>query len=408
VKPAGGESARPATTGAAPVVFVANDPWASQWRRKQQLASRLAARRRVYYLDPPFSPLDFARGTRSPGEWLRSPYRCRADASGVRVVRGAWGIPAERFSALVELANAVRQRAWARSCLDRLAREEGLEEAVLICYAPLLHPLAPPLRVRRLVYDAIDDYALLSRARRLGGRIDARMKALAAAADLTLVPDENLRARLRPFARRIVKLPHGVDTRAFRPDAWRGTRFADLRQSPGVKAVFHGTLNERLDQSLLLALLRAGVTLLLAGESTWPRRGVAELRAAGDLRLFGLLPQGDAGALVASADVGIIPYRPLPGVSSLDNLKAAEFLAAGLPVVASGDPQARASPRGGRGGIRDAPRGGITLAAGPEAFVRAVREAGAGGASPGKPPIESRDAVSWEARVRELEALLES
>ena len=73
------------------VVVLANDPWETQWRRKQHLYSRLAQYRPVYYLDPPFSPLDFPRGRRSLVSWLADPVAVHEASGGVRVLAGVMG-----------------------------------------------------------------------------------------------------------------------------------------------------------------------------------------------------------------------------------------------------------------------------------------------------------------------------
>ncbi len=352
---------RPFVGRPAPVAVLSNCPWHSQWRRRQQVAARLTVRRAVYFLDPPFPALDFARGRVKLGSWLATPLAIEADPSGVRIVRGAAGIPAQRFSGTIRRANGWLQRAWARRCLARVRALEGGVAPILICYEPLLHPLADLGGARATVYEAADDYAAYARSRRLSPILRERMAALAAACDLTVAANAALGERLRPGARRLELLPHGVDTELFHPGAHRGTRFERRAASPAVRAVYHGTLNHLIDLDLLAALLRAGIELDLAGQCAWDRRAIARLRAAGAVHLHGLLSQGEAAALVAAADVGILPYRRLPGVECAEPLKRLEFFAAGLPAVATDF----SAP--------NPPADGIRVARTTEEFVAAVR-----------------------------------
>lgn len=377
-----------------PVVVLSNCPWRSQWRRRQQIAARLAAARTVYFLDPPFSGLDFARGRVAPVRWLATPHGIAADPTGVRVVRGAPGIPAQRFSGPIQRANGWLQRAWARRSLELLRRRNGLPPPILICYEPLVHPLAALGPARATIYDAADDYAALSRSSHLRPILRGRMEALAAASDLTISASAALHARLAPLARRAELLPHGVDARCFHPDAHVGSRFAALAREPGTRAVFHGTLDHRLDLDVLAALLRAGVTLLLAGECAWSRAEIERLRRAGDLRFFGLLDQREAAALVAAAQVGIIPYRALPGMESIQTLKRLEFYACGLPVVATDIPAYR--PWAAE----------LALAAGAGEFVTAVRAAASAPADQRRRLRALAEAHTWDAVVARLEGWL--
>ncbi len=378
----------------APVLVLSNCPWHSQWRRRQQIASRLARHRPVVYCDPPFSALDVTRGRRAGADLLdRRPSITRHE-SGVDVVHGCAGIPAQRFWSVIALLNARRQRRWARRTLIHVRARGPQAPPIVICYEPLLHPLASLEPRAALVYDAADDYARLSRSRFLRDRIAGRMEGLAAAAELTIAASATLQRHLAPHARRTVLLPHGVALERFGPDADRGTEFSRLRDEPGLKAVFHGTLDRRLDPQILLALLRGGVRLLLAGECAWDRATFARLRAAGNLRYFGVLDQAAAAALVAAADVGIIPYRPLPGMESAQTLKRLEFHAAGLPIVATDMDPYRA--------YRDE----LALADGPQAFLDRVRSATTDPVLTPDQRLAIAAANTWDARVSALEGWL--
>jgi glycosyltransferase involved in cell wall biosynthesis len=397
----------------AAIVVLANDPWNSQWRRKQRLYSHLARTRTVYYLDPPFPALDLLRAPLAHARIPRSP-RITRDASGVHVVRGAIGIPAERFLGRVRLLNARRQRAWARACLRHLDHAHGVHEPIVICYEPLLHPVRPLGAMRRLIYDVIDDYGEIAPSAIVRARSRARMEALAAESDLTLVVHDALRRRLEGHARELMILPHAADNEVFHPCADRGTRFAALREAGGIKAVFHGTLDERLDPRILTALLASGVTLLLAGECAWPQRVRRALRAAGDLRMLGPLSPAEAAALVAACDVGVLPYRRGRGMEGVGVLKRLEFYAAGLPVVATEAPPADmtapalaqgmpgTSPVPGATGSQD----GVLCAHTPDEFVQAVRRAAHADPEARARLVEIARANAWDERARQLEARL--
>ncbi|MCK4412273.1 MAG: glycosyltransferase [Candidatus Eisenbacteria sp.] len=392
-----------------PVVVLGATPWHAQWRRRQHLFSQLARLRPVYHLDPPVPPRHLGRGTVMLSSRAAVREGCRRDPSGVRVLSGPLGFPGERFASGMRRLNARMQRHWIARCLCLLSRQQGVRRPILVCYDALLHPLPGEGVVAQRLFDLIDDYPARTPQCALRTVLEHRTQALAAASDLTLVTNDHLAARVRASARRIEYLPHGVDPDCFHPQADRGTSFAPLRTLPGIKAVYHGTLDQKLDEEILTALLQAGITLLLAGERAWSARTLARLRRAGDLRDFGALDRSRAAALVAAADVGILPYRAFAGCEGAEVLKRLEFFAAGLPVVASDIPPCR----------RHAEE--LILAAGPADFVAGVRRAATEATSdasselPGEVPgkdggRERRLAIArrntWEQRARELDGWL--
>lgn len=380
--------------GGCPVVVVANDPWDTQRRRKQQLYSRLATRRPVFYLDPPFSPLDFLRGKRSLRHDLRSILHVSPRESGLRVVSGSWGFPGEYYTGEITSANGRLHRRWSARTIRRLVQREKLSEIALVHYWPLYHPLNPVCKVRTMVYDAIDDYAALSPFPRLGKLLDRAADELASAADVTVTVNQSLAERFGSYARRLELVPHGVDTNLFHPRAFENTPYEALRAENRLKAVFHGTIDHRLDLGILLALLRAGVTLLLAGQVGWRGGGLERLKEAGDCRTFGVLDQPEVAALVSAADVGIIPFRPLPGLDPVQTLKRFEFYACGLPIVASG-------PASGRETGNE-----LIRAADADDFVRAVQDAESRSPLGGAARRALAAQNSWDACAQRFGALL--
>ncbi|MBP6875981.1 MAG: glycosyltransferase [Candidatus Eisenbacteria bacterium] len=432
-----------------PVVVIGSSPWHSQWRRRQHLYSHLARFREVYHLDPPFPVLDFWRRVAprharaaggeidrgcpdggharewscpppragiSLGVWRRSAGRVELDSSGVRVVRGCPGFPAERYSPEARRMNAWLQRRQVHALLAHWRKSGLVTHPILVCYDALLHPLEPQADWAQLVFDVVDDYPARTSFHRFGRMLAEKTHALASASDLVIVTSDALRARLASSAAsdrvggigrshacrlgdRVKLLPHGVDPARFHPDAWMGTAFETWKRTPGPKAVFHGTLDHKIDLETLRALLRAGVTLLLAGEMSWSTDTLAQLRTLGGAHYFGSLPLADAAALVAAGDVGILPYLPFAGHEGATILKHLEFLAAGLPVVGSDLPACR---RCGEG---------IKVARDPESFAASVKaafhEANDSAFSIARNRrIEIARENSWEARAAELDRWL--
>lgn len=155
----------------------------------------------------------------------------------------------------------------------------------------------------------------------------------------------------------IVVVPNGVDTSIFAPDiepmgesSWR---------SSGPVVAFAGSFRpwHGLD-CLIEAFARVvsgshpGATLLCVGdgaERTALERRASELGLRERLHITGMVPQADVARWLRRADVAVAPYPELDGFY-FSPLKLFEFMALGLPVVASDIGQVREVMAAGRGG----------------------------------------------------------
>jgi glycosyltransferase involved in cell wall biosynthesis len=147
-------------------------------------------------------------------------------------------------------------------------------------------------------------------------------------------------SELEPVARGLasgktfVHMPHGVDFGHF---ADPGPAPPELRELPRPIAIYVGSLREWFDFDLVseLATQLPQVSFVLVGPDR-PARGKLADRA--NLHLLGERPYRDVPGYLAAADVGIIPFdrrRYARLVDHINPLKLYEYMAAGLPVVAT-------------------------------------------------------------------------
>jgi len=114
--------------------------------------------------------------------------------------------------------------------------------------------------------------------------------------------------------------------------------------------------------------------------------------------LLGKQPQGDLAAYAANWDVALIPFKPDRLAAGADPIKTYEYLAMGLPVVATGV----YPPAGGEAFVRR-----VEGAEGVEGFVHEIERAAQGG----REEVAARRAFAasctWDHRIQEMLASIE-
>ena len=238
---------------------------------------------------------------------------------------------------------------------------------------PLWNPLLPRLGATRTGFDAVDDWRGHPLAERAGARIDDGYRAAAGVSVVTAnsVP---LAERLRAdYGLDAVAIPNGVDLDAFDHPA---SAPGGLPEGPF--AVYVGVLQERVDVDLLCAVAAgAGVPVVVAGPA--PPTVAAALEQSG-ATVLGPIPHRQVPGLLRHAAVGLVPHHVNEFTTSMDPMKALEYLASGLPVVTTALPgMADLSPR-------------VTVTSDTEAFVAAVRRAAGVARLEGHDPaVDDRD-----------------
>lgn len=219
-------------------------------------------------------------------------------------------------------------------------------------------PLALPLALRlpgRHGFDAVDDWRVHDAASAVRRRVEAGY-ALLDRTDVVTSVSPVLAERLPVAGVHVV--PNGVDLAAYAgaPDAPPGL-------PAGPFAVYVGSVQSRVDLPLVAELVRRvpALPVVVAGPADPPT--AAALAAAG-VQWLGPVPVGQVPGLLRRAAVGLIPHRVDAFTDSMDPMKVLEYLAAGLPVVATPVPLSVSSPR-------------LHRAATAEEFATAVRAAAA-------------------------------
>jgi teichuronic acid biosynthesis glycosyltransferase TuaH len=222
-------------------------------------------------------------------------------------------------------------RRYGRLLGKALAREQPDQSArststALVTYHPFVAAFADAPWIRKIVFIAQDDWATGEGVqqwwpiyREAYRRIDARK------AEIFAVSQE-LASRISP---RVKVVPNGVS-----PEVW-GRRYsapARIANLPRPRAIYTGTVDDRLERSLIEQTAKSVGALIMIGHVGHPPT-VDWLRSLEGVHVFETVGQAELAATVQACDVGLIPHRQQAGIRAMSPLKLYEYLAAGLPVV---------------------------------------------------------------------------
>jgi glycosyltransferase involved in cell wall biosynthesis len=170
----------------------------------------------------------------------------------------------------------------------------------------------------------------------------------------------------------------------------------ELLRFPGPRVGFVGGLSQWVDVPLIayLAAHRPSWSIVLIGPVGID---LSALSGLPNVHVLGPRPYADVPAYLAAMDVGLIPFRAEPVTYHADPIKAYEYLAAGLPVVATDLPALRRLEHV------------LRLADTPAAFLAQVDAAVAEGrAARAKERQAEASRHGWSDRFGQIERLIEA
>lgn len=376
------------------IVCVGTADWQTELPINQhQLMGRLAARNRVLFVE--------SLGLRRPQLASRDLRRIgRRLARGLRGVRSSGAV-----HVLSPLVLPLHGSAAVRSLNRRLlrlqvgwaARRLKMRRPLLWAYAPQAEELLDVLDPEQVVYHCVDDVAAQKGVD--GDSFRASEERYARRADLVLASAPALAERMRTLSGHVLYAPNVADTALFATALDEGPVDASLDSLPRPRLVFQGAIvATKLDLPLLaeLARLRPGWSVALVGPrgAGDPGGDLSALDQAPNIHFAGPRDAGDLPAVLRGADIGLIPYAINDLTRSVFPMKVYEYLAAGLPVLATPLPALE--------GVD-----GVERVADAAELVAAVeRELELDAPTRRKRRSEAAAAHSWETRIEEIEAAL--
>lgn len=289
------------------LVVLSHLRWTFVWQRPQHLVSRLAADRRVWFVEEPLAT-----------ETSRPRIRYEAHGPVTRVWLEVPG-PERHISFDDALADVYR------GDLPALIGDGTPCDAWL--YTPLALGVAQSLSPSLLVYDVMDDLASFKGA---AHSLELRHVQALKAADVVFTGGRSLyRAVLQHRAEGTHLFPSGVEPEHYAVAVGRRRR----RERP--VAGYVGVVDERIDLPLLGDLATALPDWDVQVVGPVVKIDPATLPQAPNLSYLGPRPYPMLPDVMAGFDVALMPFALNEATRSISPTKTLEYLAAGLPVVST-------------------------------------------------------------------------
>jgi glycosyltransferase involved in cell wall biosynthesis len=317
------------------IVCVGFADWDTElWTNQHHLMSRLARDNRVLFVES----LGLRRPQLAGRDLKRIARRLRRGLAPARSVDGLHVLsplvlPFHRHRIVREL-----NRRLLGALVRRAAQRLGLERPILWAYVPQAEVLIEVLEPSLVVYHCVDDIAAQERIDTASFR--AAEARFAARADLVLASAPALAERLGTISDNVMYAPNVADTELFSRALEPGPLDPAVAALPSPRIVFTGAIVAlKLDLPLLaeLARLRPSWSFALVGPigPGEPNTDISALSAEPNIHLLGPRSYGELPDVLRAADAGLVPYTRNALTESIFPMKVYEYLAAGLPVVAT-------------------------------------------------------------------------
>lgn len=375
------------------ILCFAND-WDSDPLSKKHVMTRLARDNRVLWVsslgcrNPTASARDFRRAAKKLGDFFQG---CRQVADTLWVT-----------SPLVvpfhgNAAARVLNRRWLAATLRLTMRRLGMRRPITWSFLPSSADVVGRLGERLVVYQCVDEYSQFTGTDQAA--ILEMEERLCRRSDLVLVSAQPLYEAKRRWNPRTFLVTHGVEVEHFRRALDPATPIPedlgprpDRTERPVVG--FFGLVADWVDLELVrhLAVARPHWDLVLVGKAD---TDVSALEGLPNVRLLGRKPYAALPGYCKGFDAAILPFRINELTLAANPLKLREYLAAGLPVVATDIPEA----------ARLAPW--VRIGRHPEGFLAELDAVLADGARGPRPEISrAMETESWDHKVAEMTRLV--
>lgn len=293
-----------------PIVVFSHLRWEFVYQRPQQLLSRLAARRPVFFVEEP-----------KPGAAVAS-LETHVPCAGVTVL--CMHVPGEREGFDDEHFHVMRE------LLGRFLAAQQITDYLLWFYTPLALPLAQRMAPRGTVYDCMDELAAFDFA---PPALIERESALFRQVDLVFTGGRSLYEAKKSRHGDVHCFPSSVDHAHF---GQQGVSDHSDQQGFGRPRLgYFGVIDERLDLALVAAVADAHPEWQVVMVGPVAKIDPSTLPQRSNLHWMGQRRYDELPSFLAGWDVCLMPFALNPSTRFISPTKTLEYLSAGKPVVST-------------------------------------------------------------------------
>ncbi|HEU4828282.1 MAG TPA: glycosyltransferase [Gemmatimonadales bacterium] len=292
-----------------PLVVFSHLRWDFVFQRPQHLLSRIAARRRVLFIEEPIPDS-------TPARWEPSE-----PAAGVHVFSPHTPARSPGFSE--------EQLPILRGMVRDLMRQERATGGIAWLYTPLALPLLDVVRPAATVYDCMDELSLFLHA---PPHLLAREEALLRRADVVFTGGPSLFQAKRERHANIHCFPSSVDAGHFR--AARGEP-ADQAALPHPRLGFYGVIDERIDLAVIGALADRHPEWQIVMVGPVVKIDPATLPRRANIHWLGQRSYGELPDYLAGWDLCLLPFARNDATRFISPTKTLEYMARERPIVST-------------------------------------------------------------------------
>ena len=373
------------------IICFSND-WDGDPLSKKHIVLRLAKKNRVLWVNSTGNrnPTASVRDLRRAWKKLRQYFRgCRAVSMNISVL-----------SPLVIPFHGNRAARWVNRrllswSLHRACRKLGFQRPITWTFVPSSADVAGSLGERLVLYHCVDEFSKFTGTDETA--ILEMERGLMEKADLVVVSSSRLYETKRRHNPNTFLVTHGVDVAHFRNACLQAIEApADCAELKRPVIGFFGLIADWVDLEVVryLASSRPEWSLLLIGEV---QTDTSALRELSNVHLLGRRSYQSLPAYCRAFDVAILPFVVNDLTVAANPLKLREYLAAGLPVVATPLPEVLKL------------NALVRMARTPAEFLNqidALLREGKRGPDPAVSALMERE--SWDQKVEELSGIITS
>ncbi len=267
-----------------------------------------------------------------------------------------------------------------------------IKRPVTYTFAPTSSDVAGTLGENKIVYHCVDEFAAFSDA---GSEVAARERELLKKSDVVLCSAAALFDRKKEYNPNTHLVTHGVDYEFFRKAVDPATRVAEeLKGLPKPVLGFTGLLADWVDLDVIAELAKRHPewSVVLIGRAD---TDISVLDGLKNVHLLGHRPYDRLPQYLRGFDVALLPFVNNELTINANPLKLREYMAAGLPVVASPIPEvARYAGQVALAGTAD------------EYENQILRLLEKGDLGPSAARSAQMASESWDAKAEQIESLL--